>query len=143
MSSSLAPTGGAPCVFILYGSISTLPVYYSPALYAEYYSALFQPTGSSLRPPPAAVVDYLLYSENCALVLEGEAVALISPRMWERGTIFAGLLGSIHAIIAVLLVRQMEWGSSPSSCAKVAYSTIGMQAAMDAYSFVSFVLDFF
>ena len=45
-------------------------------------------------------------------------------------------MGLVQFTLVVLLVRQMEFGRSPSGAAKVAYSTVAMQAAMDSYFFV-------
>lgn len=128
---------GAPCVFTFYASVSTLPINYSQADYSEYFSSLYHPTGSSLEPPPPPSINYLLYSDNCGLVIEGEGEVLLSGELWNRATLLGIFLGLVQAMMTVLLVRQMEWGGSASSCAKVAYFCIGMQAVVDSYFFVS------
>lgn len=126
-----------PCNFLLIGQVSSLPTYYTQSAYAEYYSSLFHPTGSSLRPPPPPKIAYVLYSDECGLVLQGEGESLPSPRLWERATNLGVALAVTQAVLVWLLVQQMETGSSAASSAKVAYSTVGMQAAMDCYFFVS------
>mgnify|MGYP001586659910 CR=1 FL=1 len=124
------------CTFTLYGRLSALPAWYSPTLYAEYYLSLFHPTGSSLVAPPKTTIEYVLYSEPCGLVLEGTADMTPIPEAWSRATNLATLLGIVQGVLLYLLVRQMTARASPNSLAKLAHATIGMQAAMDSYTFV-------
>lgn len=61
---------------------------------------------------------------------------VLTVTLWNRATTYAILLGCAEAAIVWFLVSQME-RSGPGSTAKIAYTTIGVQAAMDAYFFVS------
>ncbi|KAM0746763.1 hypothetical protein T439DRAFT_329459 [Meredithblackwellia eburnea MCA 4105] len=125
------------CTFTFYGRLSPLPASYSLSLYREYYSSLFHPTGSSLAPPPKPVIKYLLYSEPCGMVLEGETDMTPIPEAWSRATNLSTMLGIMQGLLLFLLVRQMEARGSPNSLSKLAHATIGMQAAMDAYTFIA------
>lgn len=58
------------------------------------------------------------------------------PEAWSRATNLATILGIVQGLLLVLLVRQMEARASPNSLAKLAHTTIGMQAVMDLYTFV-------
>lgn len=123
------------CIFTLYGSLSPLPPSLPPALYAEYYASLFHPTGASIPSLPPATVSYTLYSENCGLVISGEAEALATASLWNRATGYASLMGVVQLALVLLLVRQME-RAGPGASSKIAYTTIAVQAAMDSYFFV-------
>lgn len=68
-------------------------------------------------------------------MLSGEAELLLTVSLWNRATTYAILTGFSQACILLLLVRQME-RSGPGSTAKIAYTTVGAQGAMDAYFFV-------
>jgi len=126
----------APCIFALFGQLAPLPRNYTPDMYLEYYRSLLRPRGTSLAPPPAPRMEYTLYSENCGLVLEGEGAGLSSYRLWEQATGYATVMAVVQAMLLVLLVRQIEWGGA-SAGGRVAYMTIGLQAAVDSYFFVS------
>lgn len=125
------------CEWAMYGALAPLPETYTRALYDEYLAALFHPTGASLPKLDPSKAGYLLYSENCGLVMRGEGVVLPSPLLWERATTYAVTMAIVQGIICVLLAKQMEWASSPSASASVAHLTIGFQIAMDSYFFVS------
>lgn len=124
------------CIFALYGSLSPLPPSYTSSAYSEWYSSLFLPTGSSLPPPPPAILSYTMYSPNCGVVLRGEAEGLMTVSLWERATSYSTMMALTQAVIVWALVRQME-RAGPGSSSKVAYTTIAVQAAMDSYFFVS------
>ncbi|SCV74948.1 BQ2448_7977 [Microbotryum intermedium] len=127
---------GPQCIFTFYGSLAPLPHHYSAPLYAEYYASLWHPTGSSLKPPPPPQITYMLYSENCGLVLSGQAELVTTPRLWEYGTTFAVLMGFTQMLMAWVLARQMD-KAAPGHAGKVAYFTIGVQTSLDAYFFVT------
>ncbi|ORY51219.1 hypothetical protein BCR35DRAFT_310713 [Leucosporidium creatinivorum] len=131
-----APDTTTPeCIFTLYGSLSPLPPSVTPTLYTEFYSTLFHPTGSSLPPLPPTTVSYTLYSPNCGIVLEGEAESLMTVSLWQRALGYASLMGVVQVVLCLLVVRQMERGG-PGSAGKIAYTTVAVQAAMDAYFFI-------
>ncbi|KAM0786572.1 hypothetical protein ACM66B_002028 [Microbotryomycetes sp. NB124-2] len=123
------------CIFALYGALRPLPPSYPPSAYAEYYRNLFHPTGSSVPSPPTPILDFVLFSDNCGLVLSGNAEVLSTSRLWNHATNYALLTALSQAAILLLLVRQMERGG-PGSTAKLAHTTIAVQAAVDAYFFI-------
>ncbi|GAA5976369.1 hypothetical protein JCM21900_001000, partial [Sporobolomyces salmonicolor] len=125
------------CIFAFYGSLSPLPRIYSSSLYAEYYASLFLPTGSSLAPPPASTLSFILSSENCGLVLTGRGLLLPSPVIWTRVKDFALLMGLAQAMVVAMLVRQLEAVQRrPGTVANVASTGIGVGCIVDSYVFV-------
>ncbi|KAK4046804.1 hypothetical protein OIV83_005799 [Microbotryomycetes sp. JL201] len=135
-ASSTTVSRSAPeCIFALYGALRPMPPSYPPNAYAEYYRNLFHPTGSSVPSPPTPIIDFVLYSDNCGLVLSGHAEVLSTSRLWNHATNYALLTGLSQLAILLLLVRQMERGG-PGSTAKLAHTTIAVQAAVDAYFFI-------
>ncbi|KAK4055811.1 hypothetical protein OIO90_003064 [Microbotryomycetes sp. JL221] len=123
------------CIFALYGALRPVPAQFSPRIWAEAYAELFHPTGSGVKTPPNPVMDYVLYSTNCGLVLHGQAEASSTSLLWNRATDYALLTGLSQLVILLLLVRQMERGG-PGSTAKLAHTTVAVQAAVDAYFFI-------
>ncbi|KAK4698419.1 transmembrane E3 ubiquitin-protein ligase, partial [Phenoliferia sp. Uapishka_3] len=133
------PVPDPTCTFTLYGRLSPLPSWYSPAYYAEYYLSLFHPTGSSLLAPPRTKILYAMYSEDCGIVIEGEEPAELTPipEAWSRATNLAVILGVVQGVMLWALVRQMSARASMNSLAKLAHASVGMQAAMDSYTFIA------
>ncbi|GAA5926887.1 ubiquitin-protein ligase TUL1 [Sporobolomyces koalae] len=125
------------CMFRFYGALRPLPPAYTPSLYSEFYASLFRPTGSSLPPPPNQILDYVLSSTNCGIVLEGHGTFLPTPLLWTRTKDFALLVGLAQLVIVVLLVRHLEKTSTrPGTIVNVASASIGIGCIVDAYVFV-------
>ncbi|KAI5475790.1 hypothetical protein MNV49_000841 [Pseudohyphozyma bogoriensis] len=124
------------CAFLFFASLDPLPKHYTPSLYREYYRSLFHPTGSSLTPPPPPRLQYTLYSENCGVMLKGEGTAIPNPSIWSRVTNLAILLTIAQAVILWTMVKQMEASGTGSGAMQIAYWVVGLQTAMDGYTFV-------
>ncbi|GAA5889239.1 hypothetical protein JCM5296_005843 [Sporobolomyces johnsonii] len=136
-ASDPVPPTDPRCIFAFYGSLSPLPRTYSSSLYAEYYASLFLPSGSSLPPPPASTLSFVLSSQNCGLVLTGRGSLLPSPVIWTRVKDFALLMGLAQAVVVAMLVRQLEAVQRrPGTVANVASTCIGVGAITDSYVFV-------
>ncbi|KAK4335528.1 RING-type domain-containing protein [Rhodotorula toruloides] len=127
------------CIFSLCGALSPLPASYTPTQYAEWYSALFHPTGSSIAQPAQSTFSALLSSPNCGLVLSvPSAVLSQTSELWDSATRFAGWLLLAHAAVLVLTVRQLERVSRrPGTVANVAPQSIAGNCIVDAYVFVT------
>ncbi|BGP33521.1 hypothetical protein JCM10296v2_005325 [Rhodotorula toruloides] len=130
---------GHTCIFSLYGALSPLPASYTPTQYAEWYSSLFHPTGSSIAQPAQSTFSALLSSPNCGLVLSvPSAVLSQTSELWDSATRFAGWLLLAHAAVLVLTVRQLERVSRrPGTVANVAPQSIAGNCIVDAYVFVT------
>ncbi|KAJ8293966.1 DSC E3 ubiquitin ligase complex subunit 1 [Rhodotorula toruloides] len=127
------------CIFSLYGALSPLPASYTPTQYAEWYSSLFHPTGSSIAQPSQSTFSAILSSPNCGLVLSvPSAILSQTSELWDSATRFAGWLLLAHAAVLVLTVRQLERVSRrPGTVANVAPQSIAGNCIVDAYVFVT------
>ncbi|BGP25954.1 zinc finger, RING-type protein [Rhodotorula toruloides] len=127
------------CIFALYGALSPLPASYTPSQYAEWYSSLFHPTGSSIAQPARSTFSAVLSSTNCGLVLSvPSAVLSQTSELWDSATRFAGWLLFAHATVLILTVRQLERVSRrPGTVANVAPQSIAGNCIVDAYVFVT------
>lgn len=127
------------CIFTLYGALSPLPRSYTRALYAEWYSNLFYPTGARVSDPPPTTLSAVLASPNCGLVLSVPA-ARVTPtqELWNAATSSGAGLVAIEATILLLQVRQLERVQGrPGTIAHVShYGVVGM-LFVDAYAFVT------
>ena len=152
------------CTFSMYGRLRSLPGDVPPSRVAEYESELHNPSGLtvlSLSPP---VIDAVLFSKDCNIVVELDSMeGLELDKFWDQAAVYAFILTLVTALQTWVLVRQMEYTSTPtvnrvfhrakraSDCraltlpmrsdsqaiSKVSHLTIAMQVVIDVYFCVS------
>ncbi|GAA5888571.1 hypothetical protein JCM6882_009001 [Rhodosporidiobolus microsporus] len=125
------------CIFSLFGALAPLPSSEFPtaATYAESYSSLFHPTGSSAPPLPPAILDALLSSHNCGLVLSLPRVEIVhTQKFWAESVRFVVLLAAAQAVVVTVLVRQLERVQRrPGTVGNVAVAGVVGMVLVDAY----------
>ncbi|GAA5843461.1 hypothetical protein JCM11251_001415 [Rhodosporidiobolus azoricus] len=125
------------CIFSLFGSLAPLPAHDFPSqsLYAESYSSLFRPSGSSAPPLPPATLSALLSSHNCGLVLSLPRVEITDTQQyWAESVRFVVLLATAQAVVVTVLVRQLEKVQRrPGTVGNVAVLGVVGMVLVDAY----------
>lgn len=81
----------------------------------EYESELHEPTGRSVLSIPPPTLNAVLFSKECNLYLDlTEMKGLELDRFWDKATTYAAVLTIITAIQTWVLVKQMEYTSTPT-----------------------------
>lgn len=103
------------CTFSMYGNLRSLPHDIPPSRVAEYESELHYPSGLSVLSLDAPILDAVLFSKDCNIVLELDHLeGLELDKFWDQATIYAFFLTLITALQTWVLVRQMEYTSTPT-----------------------------
>lgn len=89
---------------------------------AEYEAEVANPSGASTIRPRPARMHGILYSPDCAFLLQvTEADSLTSARFWRKAVHYSAALAIVTFIQVLLLVSQMEFtptaSVSTASCA--------------------------
>ncbi|GAA5932454.1 hypothetical protein JCM10213_005324 [Rhodosporidiobolus nylandii] len=123
------------CIFSLFGALSPLPHSFDRETYAESYASLFHPSGSSAPSLPPAVLNAVLSSHNCGLVLSLPSTRInLTQSYWAEGVSFVIALAAAQAVIVAVLVRQMERVQGRhGTIANVAIQGIAAMCLVDAY----------
>lgn len=103
------------CTFSIYGHLRPLPSNVPRSRVEEYESELHSPSGRSVLELPPPTIDAVVFSRDCNIVLEldtMEGMALDS--FWNHATVYAFVLALITAAQTWVLVKQMEYTSTPT-----------------------------
>ncbi|KAF8508917.1 hypothetical protein JB92DRAFT_2950348 [Gautieria morchelliformis] len=108
-------------------------------LMEELESELESPTGVTTAQAPPLILDGILISKNCGILLEiRDAKGLKVQRFWRKATTYAGYAFVVYLGLLVLLARQVESDASrtPAGLSRVSRWSFIAQAGADAISFV-------
>lgn len=108
----------------------------------ELEKELDNPTGiPTLYPRPPLLLSAIMYSPNCGFSVQGTEWEGILAKVFHRKSVhFATLVALITFIQTVLVIRQIEYTSTPSMVSKVAYWTIAFQTIIDGYLCLLFLI---
>lgn len=112
----------------------------SPFLMKELEAELDNPTGVSTVRAPPLVLDGILISKNCGILLEShEAKGMKLQKFWRKATTYAGYAFMVYLGLLVLLARQIESpaGRTPAGISRVSRWSFAAQATADSISFIA------
>ncbi|KAF8320079.1 hypothetical protein DL93DRAFT_2153098 [Clavulina sp. PMI_390] len=138
-TSSTEPSKDSPqCTFVMWSQLTPSPL--SLFDMEEYEAELITPTGARVPNIPPPLVNGLLLSRNCAMMIElRDLSGLPGESYWRKAASYSALAFVIYFIMLVTNVKQMEWTASPASISKVSYWSFLIQAACDAWIFLTHV----
>ncbi|KAF8507963.1 hypothetical protein BU17DRAFT_57057, partial [Hysterangium stoloniferum] len=112
----------------------------SPFLMRELEAELDKPTGISTVRAPPLVLDGVLISKNCGILLESrDAKGMKLQKFWRKATTYAGYAFMVYLGLLVLLARQIESpaGRTPAGISRVSRWSFVAQAGADSISFIA------
>lgn len=102
----------------MYGQLQSLPTNVPESRLREWEDELRLPSGvSTLRLPPPTM-DGILFSKDCNIVVElDNMVGLELEDFWNKAITYSFILGALTLFQTWVLVKQMEYTTTPSvSC---------------------------
>ena len=103
------------CTFSMYGQLRPLPPGTTRNDVQEFEDELHTPTGRSVAPLPRSQMDAIVYSRDCNLLFElGGMEGLEIDRFWSKATSYAAVLSVLTLLQTWVLVKQMEYTSTPT-----------------------------
>ncbi|KAI0039213.1 hypothetical protein FA95DRAFT_1567290 [Auriscalpium vulgare] len=106
----------------------------------ELEEELVHPTGVSTVARPRLVLDAVLLSRECGLVIKvEEAEGLRSRLFFRKVTTYAGFSGCIYLFLLILLSYQMGQSRTPAALASISRWTFLAQSMADSISFAGHI----
>lgn len=103
------------CTFSIYGHLRSLPSHVTQDQMREYERELHNPSGVSPVTLPAPQMDAILFSKGCNLVLSlNEMDGLEWDKFWDKAIVYAFVLACVTLVQTWVLVKQMEYTSTPT-----------------------------
>ena len=103
------------CTFSMYGQLRPLPPGTTQNDVREFEEELHTPTGRSVASLPRSKMDVVVYSRDCNLLFELDGMeGLEIDRFWSKATSYAAVLSVLTLLQTWVLVKQMEYTSTPT-----------------------------
>ncbi|KAI0060229.1 hypothetical protein BV25DRAFT_1807734 [Artomyces pyxidatus] len=126
------------CTFAVYAQL--LPTNVSSADMTVLEEELMRPTGVSTVKRPSLVMDGVMTSRECGILIKlEEAEGLRSRLFFRKVTTYAGFSGFLYLTLLLLLSHQMSESSTPAALARISRWTFLAQALADSISFAGHV----
>lgn len=98
----------------MYGHLKNVPPDVPASRLKEWEDELQNPSGVSTVKMPPPSMNAILFSKECNLVLElDNMIGLDLERFWSEAVTYSFILAVLTVIQAWVLVRQMEYTSTP------------------------------
>lgn len=99
----------------MYGHLKSLPSDVSEARLREWEEELRAPSGVSTLSLPPPTMNAILFSKECNILVElDEMVGLELEDFWNKAVTYSFVLGALTLLQTWVLVKQMEYTSTPS-----------------------------
>ena len=103
------------CSFSIYGQLQPLPRHIKESQLRDREREIRQPSGISLPYFPTPVVDGIVFSKDCNLVIELDRMEVLELDVfWSKALTYAFVLAILTAIQTWVLIRQMEYTATPA-----------------------------
>lgn len=101
----------------MYGHLRSLPPNVPEARLREREEELRSPSGVSTLHLPPPTMDGILFSKDCNLLVQlDDMVGLELEDFWNKAITYSFILGAITLLQTWVLVKQMEYTTTPSVC---------------------------
>ncbi|KAI0310666.1 hypothetical protein OF83DRAFT_1044788, partial [Amylostereum chailletii] len=137
-TSSTPDMPSSTCRFHIYAQVALANV--SEAQMVELEEELAKPTGATTVHRPPLLVDAVLLSRECGLLIKvNEAEGLRSKLFFRKVTTYAGFAGVVYLALLILLSRQMAESSTPAALARMSRWTFLAQVVADSIAFAGHI----
>ncbi|GJJ70926.1 transmembrane E3 ubiquitin-protein ligase [Entomortierella parvispora] len=122
------------CTYQMYMQLGAVDSSIRSSLLKDLEREWAAPQGISTIKAPELNSSLFMYSPNCRLTIGvKDAEGLKREKFYFKAVNYALMAGTVAFIQVFLLVRQMEYTTTPSSVCKVSYWSIAIQVFLDSY----------
>ncbi|KZV98735.1 hypothetical protein EXIGLDRAFT_727063 [Exidia glandulosa HHB12029] len=124
------------CPFILHAQIH--PSALSQRQMEEVEEEMNRPTGITTARRPVLLMDAVLVSPECGILLHiDSAKGLMSQRYWRKTINYAGVAALVYFALLVALVREIGRCQTPAMLSRIGRGMLIVQMCLDAFAFTA------